>query len=224
VGLDPSVPLLTTPDALGDFAPDLVVEAAGRAAVLPWGRAALRAGADFAPASLSAFAEDDILTELHDLARENGAQILVPPGALGAIDALAAAARLPIASVIHQITKSPMAWRGTRAETLCDLNRLTAAHCFFEGTARQAARDFPQNANAAITTALAGIGAERTMVRLVADPATAQNTHRVTAVGDFGRFEVVLENQPLAGNPKSSELTALSLVRLIENRVSPLVI
>ncbi len=31
-------------------------------------------------------------------------------------------------------------------------------------------------------------------------------------------MEIVLENNPLATNPKSSELTALSLVRLIEQR------
>ncbi|WP_369292698.1 aspartate dehydrogenase domain-containing protein, partial [Brevundimonas sp.] len=42
--------------------------------------------------------------------------------------------------------------------------------------------------------------------------------------GAFGRMEITLENLPLAHNPKSSALTALSLVRLIENRANPLVI
>jgi aspartate dehydrogenase len=37
-------------------------------------------------------------------------------------------------------------------------------------------------------------------------------------------MEVVLQNNALATNPKSSELTALSLVRLIENRIKPVVI
>jgi aspartate dehydrogenase len=35
---------------------------------------------------------------------------------------------------------------------------------------------------------------------------------------------ITLENRPLATNPKSSEMTALSLVRLIENRGTGLVI
>lgn len=41
--------------------------------------------------------------------------------------------------------------------------------------------------------------------------------------GAFGKLELRLENEALKSNPKSSEMTALSLVRLIENSVAPLV-
>ena len=95
---------------------------------------------------------------------------------------------------------------------------------FFSGSARQAATEFPQNANVALITALAGIGPDQTKLRLIADPQALLNRHRIIATGDFGRMEITLENQPFAANPKSSMLTALSLVRLIENRVAPLVI
>jgi aspartate dehydrogenase len=37
-------------------------------------------------------------------------------------------------------------------------------------------------------------------------------------------MDITLENRPLATNPKSSELTALSLVRLIEHRTKRLVV
>jgi aspartate dehydrogenase len=37
-------------------------------------------------------------------------------------------------------------------------------------------------------------------------------------------MEIVLENNPLATNPKSSELTALSLVRLIEHQVNAVIV
>lgn len=217
-------PIVTDPDDLAAFRPDLVVEAAGRAAVLPWGRAALMAGADFVPASTSAFAEDGALDRLLSLARVNGRQVLIPPGALGGMDALSAAARLPLDRVTHEVTKPTLAWAGTEAETLCDLPALTAPHVFFEGSAREAARRFPQNANVALTTALAGLGPDATTLRLIADPAAKANRHRVVAEGAFGRMEITLDNAPLASNPKSSALTALSLVRLIENRATPLVI
>ena len=36
-------------------------------------------------------------------------------------------------------------------------------------------------------------------------------------------LDLAIENRPLASNPKSSEMTALGLVRLIENRIRPLV-
>lgn len=217
-------PAMTTPAALADLHPDLVVEAAGRAAVLPWGQAALQAGADFAPASTSAFAEEGVLDQLLILARAQKRQVLIAPGALGGMDALSAAARLPLARVTHEITKPAQAWAGTEAETLCDLATLDAPYVFFEGPARAAARCFPQNANVALITAMAGLGPDATTLRLIADPAAIRNRHRVVAEGAFGRMEITLENAPLAHNPKSSALTALSLVRLIENRANPLVI
>lgn len=216
--------LISDPGELAALAPDLVVEAAGRGAVLPWGRATLTAGADFAPASTSAFADDDVLAELVALARAQGRQVLIPPGALGGIDALAAASRMQLITVQHEVTKPPAAWLGTEAERLCDLTALTAAKTFFTGSARDAAARFPQNANVALISALAGLGPDQTEIRLTADPAARLNRHRVVAEGEFGRMEITLDNRPFAANPKSSALTALSLVRLIENRAAPLVI
>lgn len=212
------------PEGLAALAPDLVIEAAGRAAVAPWGMAALTAGADFVPTSTSALTDAALLDQLVSAARGAGRQLVIPPGALGGIDALAAAAVLPLAEVRHEIVKPPAAWKGTEAESLCDLFNLSGPMAFFEGTADQAAARFPQNANVAAITALAGLGMARTTVALVADPGAARNAHRITASGDFGRMAVQLENRPMATNPKTSELTALSLVRLVANRVNPMVI
>jgi aspartate dehydrogenase len=61
-------------------------------------------------------------------------------------------------------------------------------------------------------------------VELIADPAVRLNGHTISAEGAFGRMTIALENNPLATNPKSSELTALSLVRLIERRTRAVVI
>ena len=77
--------------------------------------------------------------------------------------------------------------------------------------------------------AMDGVGHVRALglmggVELVADPAVQRTGHRITAEGGFGRMTIQLENNPLATNPKSSELTALSLVRLIEQQSRPLTI
>ncbi|MEW6644095.1 MAG: aspartate dehydrogenase [Pseudomonadota bacterium] len=209
---------LPSPDELRDLTPDLVVEAAGRGAVEPWGLASLRHARAFAVCSTSAFTDDALLRRLVAEAERWGSQILVPPGALGGLDALAAAGRLPLQRVTHRIVKPPAAWRGTAAEELIDLAALTAAQEFFTGTAREAAARFPANANVAVISALAGLGLDRTEVVLVADPAATQNSHHLSARGDFGSLHVVVENRPFAENPKTSELTALSLVRLVEGR------
>ena len=222
--LPAGVRLIDDPAALAEIGADLVIEAAGRASVLPWGRAALAAGADFAPASTSALTDPAILGELRSLAIAHGRQVLVPPGALRGVDALAAASRLPLDSVRHEIVKPPAAWAGSGAEDLCDLAELGAPSCFLEASAGEAAARFPNNANVAAISALAGLGLERTTVALIADPGASRNIHRIVARGAFGTLKVTLENHPLADNPRSSALTALSLVRLVENRTAPIVI
>ena len=218
---------ITQPEELTTGAgelPRLVLEAAGRDSVAPWGRAALAAGIDLAVSSTSAFVSGDLLDEFLTLARGAGAQLLVPPGALGGIDALSAASRLELTRGRHDIIKPTAAWRGTPAEQACDLASLTGAHVFFEGSARDAAAAYPQNANVAVISAMAGLGLDRTEVALVADPAATGNGHRIRASGAFGEMDLSFSNRPLATNPKSSEMTALSLVRLIENRAGTLVL
>lgn len=214
--------LVTDPSDLPDAG--LVVEAAGRGSVMDWGRAVLSRGMDFAVSSASAFVAEGALDELRARAARTGAQVLVPPGALGGIDALAAASRLGLAGVEHRIVKPARAWAGTRAAEIIDLDSLTEPVAFFEGSAREAADAFPQNANVAVITALAGVGLDRTRIVLVADPMAALNSHEIRAEGDFGTLEIRLMNRPLATNPKSSEMTALNLVRMIENRAAALVL
>jgi len=223
-GLPEGAQLISAPADLEGLNADLVVEAAGRASVQPWAEAALQLGLDVAISSTSALTDAGLLTRLTGLAAQHKAQILIPPGALGGIVALSAASVMSLENVRHEIVKPARAWRGTAAETLCDLAGLTAPLTFFEGSARDAADTFPQNANVAVISAMAGIGLDRTLVALTADPAARLNSHRIHATGDFGTLTLSLENRPLTTNPKSSEMTALSLLRLIENRSKPLVI
>ena len=222
--LPDGVSFLRSPDDLASLNPDLVVEAAGRAAIAQWASAALASAPIMIIASTSAFCDDGLLAWLAEQAERHGSRIQVPSGAIGGIDALASAATLGLDDVVHQIVKPPRAWKGTPAEQLVDLDGLTERAVFFSGTARQAASAYPQNANATVVTSLAGLGLDRTRVEMIADPASTMNGHRIMARGEFGRMDITLENRPLATNPKSSELTALSLVRLIEHRVNRFIV
>jgi aspartate dehydrogenase len=224
VAIPPSVRFLTSPSELSQIRPDLVVEAAGRAAIDIWAEAALAAAPAMIIASTSAFCDEALMTRLMGVAAKHDSRIFIPSGAIGAVDALASAAVLGLDDVTHQIVKPPIAWQGTPAEKLIDLAGLRERTVFFSGSAREAASHYPQNANATVVTALAGAGLDRTRVEMVADPSVRINGHRITARGAFGRLEILLENNPLATNPKSSELTALSLVRLIEHHTDALVV
>jgi aspartate dehydrogenase len=218
------VPFLDNPARLAEIKPDLVVEAAGRAAVEIWAPSALRYAKALVVASTSAFCDEALLPRLREIAQACGSRILIPPGAIGAIDALAAAATLTLDEVVHQIVKPPQGWKGTAAENLIDLDHLPSPRIFFTGSAREAAQLYPQNANATVVTSLAGIGLDRTRVELVADPYISRNQHHITVRGAFGNFEIMLQNEPLRTNSKSSELAALSLVHLIEMQADSVII
>ncbi|WP_439628758.1 aspartate dehydrogenase [Shinella sp.] len=219
VDAPPGAAIITDPSGLARVELDFIVEAAGRSAVAEWGEVALQQADALVVASASAFCDDDLFARLIAVADAHGSQLLVPPGALAGVDAIAAASVLALDDVIHRIVKPPVAWRGTEAERLVALDDLRQPVTFFSGSARDAAVRFPQNANVAAITALSGIGLDRTQVELVADPDAKGNRHELVACGAFGKLSVSIENRPLAANPKSSEMAALSLVRLIENRV-----
>jgi len=216
--------LITSPHELAAVRPDIVAEAASRESVGPWGHAALGASAHFIVSSVSALADEDLLDSLRRAAVDNRRQVHIQVGALGGIDALSAARLIGLDSVEHRIVKPPTAWRGTPAESLCDLDSLAGPHTFFSASAADAASAFPKNANVAMTTALAGIGPHDTQISLVADPDATTNCHEVTAIGAFGQLDVTISNAPLPENPKTSAMAALSLVRAIQNRVNPVIV
>ena len=223
-GVPGSAVLITDPTDLASARADVVAEAAGRDSVGPWGRAALGASANYVVSSVSAFADPELLDELRSNAQSSSAQLHIQPGALAGVEALSAARYLGLNAVEHRIVKPPAAWSATPAETLCDLESLRDPVTFFEATAAETASRFPKNANVAMTTALAGVGPERTTIKLVADPATTTNRHEIAAHGAFGTLEVAIANNPLPANPKTSAMAALSLVRTIENQIAPIVI
>ncbi len=224
----PAIPktakLITDPSELAATAPDVVAEAAGRDSVVPWGTASLGAGIDFVVSSVSAFAYRAALERLSGLAAATNAKLIIQPGALAGVEALAAARLMGLEAVEHRIIKPPRAWAGTPAETLCQLDTLAAATTFYTADAAQTAAAFPKNANVAMTSALAGIGPEATTIKLIADPAASTNRHELSAYGAFGTLDVAIANSPLPANPKTSALAALSLVRSINNSAGALVI
>lgn len=209
-------------DDLVAWRPSLVVECAGHAAVRDIVPPLLRAGIDVVIVSIGSLSDAGLIDELEAAALAGGSHLIVASGAIGGLDALRAAKRAGLTSVVYLGCKPPAAWQGSAAESLCDLPQITSRTVFFEGNAEEAARRFPKNANVTAAVALAGLGFDQTKVVLAADPAITCNSHNVTATGAFGEFSIALHNNPLPDNPKTSLLAAMSVEASIVRHFAPL--
>ena len=195
----------------------LLLECAGHEAVKTTVLKALRSGIESAIVSSGALSDASLALNLDQAAIEGRTRLHILSGAIGGIDALSAAASAGLDSVVYMGRKPPLAWKGTDAEKLLNLNDLREPTTFFTGSARLAASAFPKNANVAATVSLAGIGFDRTQVQLIADPGITENMHEFHAKGVFGEMQVRLSIKPLAHNPKTSALTVWSVVRFLQS-------
>ncbi len=200
---------------------DIVVEAAPAAIFERIALPALEAGRILVVASAGA-----LLPRMHlaRLARQTGARIVVPTGALLGLDAVRAAAEGPIDSITIETRKPPMGLIGAPylERHGIDVMDLIQPLLVFQGNALDAAAGFPDNVNVAAALALAGIGPIRTQVQIWADPGITRNIHTISVEAEVARFSMTIENVPSAENPKTGRLTALSVLACLRGLVSTL--
>jgi aspartate dehydrogenase len=198
---------------------DLIVEAAGAPVVADLARDCFAAGKDLLVISSGALLD---APELLDLARERGCRLIVPSGAIAAIDGIKAACRGRIDRLTLTTRKPPGGLAGAPylKERGIRLDGLAAEREVFYGPVREAVRGFPENVNVSATVSLAGLGPDRTFIRIVAVPGLQRNCHTVEVEGEFGALKMEIQNIPTE-NPKTGKLTAMSMLRAIEDAVDP---
>jgi aspartate dehydrogenase len=163
--------------------------------------------------------------DLIELAKTNGGRIIVPTGALLGLDAVAAAAEGTIHSVKMTTRKPPVGLVGAPylVQHNISVEGLNTAKLVFSGTAREAAAGFPANVNVAAALSLAGIGPDRTMIDIYADPAVTRNCHSIEVDSDSARFTLSIENIP-SENPKTGKNVALSVIAMLRKMHAPLAV
>ncbi len=187
----------------------LVIECAGQGALKAHAQRVLASGRHCIAASTGAFADRAFVASLAQSVLPS--RLWIPSGAIAGVDGLLAARTAGMDAVTYTSGKPPHAWDGTPAEVMLQGEARKRRVEFFEGSAREAARDYPQNANVGATIALASLGLDRTRVKLVSDPVLAGPLGTIDASGAFGVFHFDILAYASPTNPKTSAITAHSI-------------
>lgn len=217
------IPFVTGARPLLAEKPDVVVEAASHDAVREYGEAVLKRGVALIVLSCGALCDDALRRKLELAATKSGALLSIPSGGIGGLDALKAACVAGVDAVTIAVTKPPAAWKAIPyVEKLgVDLDGLREPCVLFDGTAREGVPHFPANVNIAAVLSMAGIGFDKTRLKVVADPALKHNTHYIEVKGRTGSISVKLENVPAPDNPKTAWLACYSALAALKAVKSP---
>lgn len=215
-GAGQRIPIVAA-EALGETC-DIVIECLPAQLFRGVALSVIERGKIFMPLSVGQLLEN---WDLVELAKQKGARILAPTGALLGLDAVRAAAEGTIHSVTMITRKPPGGLDGApylvaRGISLKDLKEPTK---IFDGSAREGARGFPANVNVAAALSLAGIGPDKTRLEIWADPQLSRNTHRIEVDADTARFSMAIEGIP-SENPRTGRIVPLSVIAALRGLVA----
>jgi len=193
---------------------DLVVEAATASVSGEIARKVLMADKDIMVMSAGGLVEDDVF----DLANRKHRHIYLPSGAICGLDGVKSALMGNVSRVTLTSRKPPKGFEGTPyvLENKIDLDSIKEETVLFEGSARKAIKGFPRNVNVAVTLSFAGIGLDKTQVRIMCSPHYTINSHEVEVEGDFGKLTTKTDNVPLPHNPKTTYMPVFSAIATLK--------
>ncbi len=208
--------IVENPHLLSSNNVDLVVEAASQDAIKNHALSILQNRKDLMIMSVGALLDESVFDILFEACQEFKKKIYLPSGAIAGLDSIKSV-KDELESVTLVTTKNPKALSGAKffESKNMDVNSITEKTIIFEGAAKDAVTLFPANINVAALLSLAGLGSEKTLVKIVADPATDKNTHHIEAKGSFGKITIQVENVPDKTNPKTSRLAILSAIECL---------
>ena len=200
---------------------DLVVEAASQSAAAEILPKVVGRGVDIMVMSVGALVDDAFRSSVFEKAKNSGAKIMVPSGAVSGTDGLRAASMDKLSTVELITIKGPSSIRDVPyfKEKGIDIKKIKEPTVIYTGTAREAVKLFPKNINVAATVSLLGVGFDRTTVKIVVDPKSISNSHELIIKGKFGETTCHTINVPSPDNLSTSYLAALSAISVLHRVV-----
>ena len=213
--------IVENPHLLSSNSIDIIVEAASQDAVKDVALSVLQNKRDLMIMSVGALLDESIYDILYDACNHFKKTIYLPSGAIAGLDGLKSV-KDELESVSLTTTKHPHSLKGAIffETSQIDLDDISSPTIIFEGTAKQAVSLFPANINVAALLSLSGMGSEKTIVKIIADPDTDKNIHHIEAKGKFGKMTFTIENFPDPNNPKTSRLAILSAIETLRKYCS----
>lgn len=166
---------------------DLLIEAATPAVLARIAPRALQSG-DLCAFSCTALADPALEQAIAAECRASATRLHVPHGAILALDGLADG-RDVIEKVVVTTSKSGKSL-GAAEE---------ADGLLFEGATREVCKRFPRNVNVHAAIALAGIGFDRTVSRVIAVPGQETMEHRLEVEGAGFSWDIRVASRSLGG-------------------------
>jgi aspartate dehydrogenase len=207
----PAVPLAQ----IADHA-DVVVECAPPEVFLEAVAGAIERARTIVTVSATALLEHPAVVER---ARATGARIILVSGSVPGLDAIRAAGIGTIHSVRMVTRKPPLSMLRTPwvRDHGIDVTTMAQPTRIFAGTAREAARAFPDKFNLAAVVALASGGPDRVEIEIWLDPAVERNVHRISVDADSTRFDLEIQNVPNPGHEGTGPLVAYSVIAALKD-------
>lgn len=197
----------------------LLIETASKEAVGEVMRLALKEQKDLMVLSVGGLLGNE---ELIDSMEKKQLRLILPSGAIAGIDALKAARIAGIEEIEITTRKGIASVKGAPylEKNKIDLEAAKSEQVIFSGTAGEAIKAFPKNINVSVLLSIAGVGADKTKVRIIVSPAFKTNTHQVRIKSVAGEITAITKNRPSPDNPKTSFLAALSAMAAVEGYLS----
>jgi aspartate dehydrogenase len=197
---------------------DIVIECASKGAVREYGKIIIESKKDLIVLSVGAFSDIKFLSELQNLSNLNNTRILIPTGAIAGLDSIRSVKKY-LDSLSITTTKHPKSFAGAPffKTSKIKLDEISNKTVLFKGNAISAIEYFPANVNVAVSIALAGVGLEKTRVKIIADPMISVNKHEILAKGSFGEIHIIVQNVQSPTNPKTSYLASLSAIECLRS-------